>query len=298
MAAEIDARTARALEFRTAHYVTAVAEQLMADGVPVTSVYSCGPYSGPEDSFEDVEGGIDFTHRFGRQISPDSEGGLHWTGTSGWCYLRSTGPVRDFLAGAGWMEEGLLPEPHRVAAFLDTVRLTPAAAGSRERPRYRATGRGVPELLDRLAGYVPGPPAQHAPQPRFAELRARAYHERVRTALAPQGPDPVLELPLRASEFQAVLHLLEYAEVASSSFGPGVLAGRLSEALQARRGPAPKPPAAGPPAAAPTAPGAAGPPAAASGPRTPPSRTGGPRRAVAGLGCSERIAADLYQIFR
>ncbi|MBV2154921.1 DUF6292 family protein [Kitasatospora sp. SUK 42] len=235
MAAEIDARTARTLEFRAAHYVTAVAGQLMAQGVPVAAVYSCGPYSEPEHFFNDVEGGIDFTRRFGQRISADSDCGLYWAGTSGWCFLRNGGRADDFLANARWMGDGLLPEPHRVAAFLDAMRLTPTAAGSSERPYYRAEGCEFPALLDRLAAYVPDSAAQHAPKPRFAELRARAYQERVRAALTPSGHDPVLDLPLRASEFQAVLHLLEFAEVASSPYGPGVLAADLAEDLQARQ---------------------------------------------------------------
>ncbi|WP_331732260.1 DUF6292 family protein [Streptomyces sp. NBC_00989] len=232
-----DPRTAKDLAFGARHYATAVAEELLAQGVPVSSVHACGPYTEPENSFVDVEGGINFTDRFD-ELFGGNDCGLHWSGASGWCFYNNPGAYGDFLDGARWMGDGLLPEPRRVAAFLDTVRLNPAQAGSVERPYYRQEGRDFPALLERLASYVPAPASpNHPPGPRLIQAQATAYRNRVLASLAVRGvPDPMIELPLRASEFDALGLLLEYVEAVSSALGPGTFAAHLGQDLQARRG--------------------------------------------------------------
>ncbi|MBC7271979.1 DUF6292 family protein [Streptomyces albogriseolus] len=229
------AHTATDLAFHARHYVTAVAEQLMAENVPVRAVHACGPYTEPDHSFVDVEGGIIFTDRIDEQLG-GHDCGLHWSGTSGWCFYDNRGPYADHLTGARWLGDGLLPEPRRVAAFFSVVRLDPAQAGSTERPYYRQEGRDFPDLLERLAPYVPPAAAPtHLPGPRFTQAQATAYQRRVLGSLAAQGTDPVIDLPMRASELEALGHLLEYIEAVSSPFGPGTVAAHFAQDLRGRR---------------------------------------------------------------
>ncbi|MEU0110643.1 DUF6292 family protein [Streptomyces sp. NPDC006251] len=231
-----DVRLAKNLEFHTRHYVIAVAEQLLAEHIPVRNVNACGPYTEPGQTFNDVEGGITFTDRFDDQMG-SNDCGLHWSGSSGWCYYNNHGSYADFLVGARWLGDGLLPEPRRVAAFLCAVRLDPAQAGSTERPYYRQEGVDFPDLLKRLAPFLPPTTSPaHAPGARFTQAQARTYQDRVLGALADQGPDPVIDLPMRASEVAALEHLLEYIEAVSSPFGPGTLAAHLGQDLRGRRG--------------------------------------------------------------
>jgi hypothetical protein len=231
-----DPRTAKELAFRARHYITAVAEHLLVQEVPVRLVHACGPDTEPGLTFNDVEGGINFTDRFD-DLFGGNDGGLHWSGVSGWCWYNNHGAYSDFLDCARWMGAGLLPDPRRVGAFLDAIRLAPAQVGSAERPYYRQEGRDFPALLERLAPYVPAPASPNRlPGPRFEQAQARAHHDRVLASLAANGvPDPVIDLPLRASELDALGHLLEYVEAVSSPCGPGTLAARLGQDLQARR---------------------------------------------------------------
>ncbi|GAA2768693.1 hypothetical protein GCM10010103_77360 [Streptomyces paradoxus] len=84
------------------------------------------------------------------------------------------------------------------------MRLDAAEAGSAERPYYRREGHDFPTLMERLAPYVPKPGSvAHSVEQRFTQAQATAYHDRVLGALAVQGPDPMVDLPLRASEFDA-----------------------------------------------------------------------------------------------
>lgn len=230
-----DAHTAKDLAFHARHYVTAVAEQLLAESVPVSGVHACGPYAEPGQTFIDVEGGITFTDRLDDQLG-GNDCGLHWCGASGWCFYNNHGAYSDFLTGARWSGDGLVPEPRRVAAFFSLVRLSPAEAGSTERPYYRQEGRDFPELLKRLAPHVPPVESpSHLPGPRFTQAQAAAYQRRVLASLAAQGPDPVIDLPVRASEAEALSHLLEYIEAVSSPLGPGTVAARLAQDLRDRR---------------------------------------------------------------
>ncbi|MFR0367556.1 DUF6292 family protein [Streptomyces sp. MCC20] len=231
-----DPRTAQDLAFHARHYITAVAEQLLAQEIPVRLVHACGPYTEPDAAFDDVEGGISFTDRFD-DLFGGNDCGLHWSGVSGWCFHNNRGAFSDFLTHARWMGDSLLPEPRRVAAFFDNVRFDAAEASKVERPYYRQQGLDFPALLERLAPYVPGPGSvTRSAEQRFTQAQATAYHDRTLGSLAVHGPDPVVDLPLRASEFDAIAHLLEYVQAVSAPFGPGALAAYLVQDLQARRG--------------------------------------------------------------
>ncbi|WNZ06203.1 DUF6292 family protein [Streptomyces sp. 11x1] len=226
----------KTLAFHVEHYMIAVAEHLMAKGAPISLVHSCGPYTEEDHVFPDVEGTLYFSKRFAEQL--DGRGGvdLHWAGTSGWCL--SNLDVPDSPNGdARWMGNGLMPEPERVAAFLDTYRLSPEQAGSTERPYYRSEGSDFPALLQRLAAYVPPrDSAGYKARPRFSTARDQAYSRRILDALTPQGKDPIVEVPLRSSELEALLHLLEYAQVSSGGLGPNDFASLLASDLEGRRG--------------------------------------------------------------
>ncbi|MFE7169692.1 hypothetical protein [Streptomyces sp. NPDC057616] len=215
-----DEQMSKTLAFHVEHYLIAVAEHLMARNVAIRRVYSCGPYTEEGHVFPDVEGTLYYSKHFGQQL--DDQGGvdLHWSGTSGW-RLGSDDPETPD-EDAHWMGTGLLPEPERVAAFLDTYRLNPEKAGSRERPYYRAEGRDFPALLQRLSAYLPARTSfEYATGVRFSTARDKAYARRVLNVLTPPGKDPVVDVPLRAGELEALLQLLEYVQVSSAPMGPG-----------------------------------------------------------------------------
>lgn len=190
------------------HYAAAVAELLLEQGLPVILISSCGPYDDPEEPYSDVQAGVSFTQSF--QDRYGGSAGLQWEGDSGWCFYRVTDQL-DYLEGARWLGAGLLPEPRRVAAFLDLVRLDPDEAGSTERPYYRTAGHGLPDLLERLRPHTLKTFA-HNPRARFGFARTNAYVERVTAALTEPDSSPAVQVPLQRGELTALLHLLEYSE--------------------------------------------------------------------------------------
>ncbi|MFF3139574.1 DUF6292 family protein [Streptomyces mirabilis] len=224
----------KALALHVEQYVTTVAEHLMAEGAAIKTVYTSDPYSNEDRITLDVEAFLYFTELFARQLGGGEPFDLHWDGTSGWCLCNANSD--NFLDCAYWMGDGLLPEPQRVASFVDTFRLSPDRAGSRERPYYRSEGSELSGLLKRLSPYVqPQRPIDYRLYSRFSESRQKAYYQRVMDALTRQSTDPMLDLPLRASELDSLLHLLEYVQVSSSTFGPGDFAALLANDLKARR---------------------------------------------------------------
>lgn len=112
----------------------------------MTGIHSCGPWRDADGEFLDVEASISFTAGFQEQHG-GGDCGLYWVGTSGWCFYDVTNQ-EEYLSGARWLGAGLLPEPRRVAAFVDSFRLDPAEAGSSEQPYYRREGQDFPALLE------------------------------------------------------------------------------------------------------------------------------------------------------
>lgn len=179
----------------------------------MTGIHSCGPWRDADGEFLDVEASISFTAVFQDQYG-GGDCGLHWVGTSGWCFYDVTNE-EDYLSGARWLGAGLLPEPRRVAAFVDFFRLDPAEAGSSEQPYYRREGQDFPALLERMALYLPTGNAAYLfkkPQVRFDNAHKLAYESRVHEALASAASSPLTHLHLREGELTALLHMLEYAE--------------------------------------------------------------------------------------
>ncbi|WRZ87731.1 DUF6292 family protein [Streptomyces sp. NBC_01007] len=155
------------LSRRAGHYAAAVAECLLAAGLPVTGIQSCGPWRDADGEYLDVEAGISFAQAF-QDRHGQGDCGLHWAGTSGWCLYTADGQDR-YLSGSRLPVGGLLPEPRLVADFVDAFRLDPAGAGSSEPPYYRQEGQDFPMLLDALAPYLPAQPCLfEEPQIRFA----------------------------------------------------------------------------------------------------------------------------------
>lgn len=223
-----------AFEKAIGHYMAVVAEKLLADGVPVSSVSSYGHYDDDEKdqvkSREDVEGTIYFNDSFVRRFLPTGEAGLHWSGTSGWGLWILPSPTHGgpFYDGARWLGAGLLPDAGRVAEFVSTLQLDIHNAGSSDRPFYRQVREDLPGLLDRLL------PFQHSADDwahryryRFEVAQQLAYKCRVVGALT-AGNDEIVQIALRRGDLQAVLHLLEFAEGHA-----GRPLGRLAEHLSA-----------------------------------------------------------------
>ncbi|MGW2183121.1 DUF6292 family protein [Streptomyces sp. NPDC001732] len=214
MGSEINPRLSAELDRHAGHYAAAVAEVLLKEGLPVSGINSCGPYDDPEDPYFDVHAGVDFTQSFQDQYGGDC--GLHWAGSSGWCFYRVT-DESEYLKGARWLGAGLLPEPRRVAAFLDTIRLDPDEAGSVERPYYRKDGEGFPELLKRLRIYLPAAFSTN-PSGRVGWAREKAWEAHVYRALTQPGSAFPIHVPLRQGELDAILHVLEYSESSRNPF--------------------------------------------------------------------------------
>ncbi|MET8771176.1 hypothetical protein [Streptomyces sp. NPDC004658] len=212
---------ADALENAIGHYMTAVAEKLLAEGTPVSSVSAWGRYDDDEDRekhHNDVEGNVNLNESFVRRILPDAEAGLHWSGTSGWClWVMPKGRVGtgdSFYDGARWLGAGLIPEPDRVAAFLSSWQLDPHAAGSSDRPFYRQPLQDLPGLCERLRVYRRVDYGNPSYELRFDNARCGAYYDRTVQALTSRDDD-IVNVPLRRSELKALLHLLEFADGSS-----------------------------------------------------------------------------------
>lgn len=182
------------------------------------SLHAYGHYDDmSQPDTDDVEGGIEFGSAFQRSILPDGEAGLHWSATSGWCLLLIPNSGGGMYDGARWLGAGLLPSPERVAAFVSSAQLDARSAGSAERPFYRDPREGLHELLKRLEAFAPeGEFRGHSYKYRFRSLQGRAYRRRVLDALL-SGEDTIVDLPIRRSELQAVLHLIDYAEAADAT---------------------------------------------------------------------------------
>ncbi|MEH0449953.1 hypothetical protein QA811_41975 [Streptomyces sp. B21-102] len=130
-----------------------------------------------------------------------------------------------------------MPEPKRVAAFLDTYRLDLEQAGSRERPYSRGQGDDFPALLQRLSAYVPPrKSAEYLARWQFSAARDKAYTQRVSDALTPRGNDSVVEVPLHARELDALLQLLTYAQVSPEALRPRDFAHLLASDIEGLRG--------------------------------------------------------------
>jgi hypothetical protein len=220
------------------HYMNAVAAALLHESVPVTDVHGSGDVRvlAVDDSGTDVDGYLSFNTAFERGLYPDSENvNLHWSGTSGWCLLPLKDDDADFYGHARWIGAGLVPPVDRVVSFVATARLSPAEAGSSERPFYRTSGSDLTELHQRLAAFVPAP----------RNLRGRTYGmcfnhlvDSVYTARmsgALNSPDDTeVSVTLRPGEIDALRHLLEYTQTHTN----GLLwayAGYLTEDLDNRR---------------------------------------------------------------
>ncbi|KFG10876.1 hypothetical protein IQ61_00125 [Streptomyces scabiei] len=220
------------------HYMTAVAVALLGEGVPVTGVRGSGRVRVLDDDFEtDVDGDVSFNAIFERSLSSDAENVyLHWSGTSGWCLL----PLKDddaaYYDHARWIGAGLVPSVDRVVSFVSTARLSPAEAGSSERPFYRQPGGDLTGLHQRLAAFVPDPKSLNGRRTYdvyFTDLHHRVYAARVYSAL--NSPDDT-EIPvaLRPGEIEALRHILEFTQKrAAGLFGTYV--SRLTEDLDNRR---------------------------------------------------------------
>ncbi|GGV53432.1 hypothetical protein [Streptomyces spectabilis] len=220
------------------HYMNAAAAALLNEGVPVIGVRGSGRVRTlTDDDFEtDVDGAVSFTTRFERDLYPDSENvDLHWSGTSGWCLLPLKDDDVDYYGHARWIGAGLVPPVDRVVSFVATARLSPAEAGSSERPFYRTPGSDLTELHQRLAAFVPAPGDLRGRTYGmcFNDLVNRFYTARVHSALN-SSDDAEISVALRPGELDALRHLLEYAQTHAVGL-LGAYAHHLTEDLDSHR---------------------------------------------------------------
>ncbi|WP_241746489.1 hypothetical protein [Streptomyces lydicus] len=160
---------------------------------------------------------------------------LHWSGTSGWCLLPLKNDDADFYGHARWIGAGLVPPVDRVVSFVATARLSPAEAGSSERPFYRTSGSDLTELHQRLAAFVPAPETLRGRTYGvcFTSLVNRVYTARVAGALNSPN-DTEVSVALRPGELEALRHLLEYTQTHATGL-LGAYARHLTEDLDNRR---------------------------------------------------------------
>ncbi|MFD3779956.1 DUF6292 family protein [Streptomyces sp. NPDC058612] len=216
--------------------MNAVATVLLAEGVPVTSTWSA-QWKSPEVA-TDVGGDIRFTGRLTQRLVPEAgDVTLHWSGTSGWCLLVLRDDDHEYYHHARWLGAGLLPSPDHIAAFMSAVQLSPAEAGSNDRPFYRSYGEGVEDLHQRLSAFLP--PASdwkraHTYEHNFFHDRAHAYAAKVSASLR-SGDDTNVDVRLRRGELEALQHLLEFAQGSAGGL-LNVYAGHLSDDLRSHQG--------------------------------------------------------------
>ncbi|MFF7253024.1 hypothetical protein [Streptomyces microflavus] len=229
-----------ALEAVIGGYMAAVAEVLLAEEIPVVSVSAYGDVHDPsQDDFEgDVEGSVEFAPAFSRTLLGDGgETGLLWCGVSGWCFFHiPEGSGRSLLDSARWMGSGLTPEPVRVAAFLSEVRLDARAAGSADRPFYRAPHSEPDVLLRRLEafGAVDGGAEPWTGESRaVARLRSTACRRRAVEALTAEDQE-IVDVAIHTGELEALAGLLAYVEGDGADDGLRELARRLARDLVLR----------------------------------------------------------------
>jgi len=226
-APRVDQEMADQVGFFTHHYMAAVAEYLITQGIPVSSVMAHQPHTagaGDGARFWEVEGDIDFSPTFARALGGTGGGGasVHWNGVCGWCVSREIvvpgEPTRD---EDRWLGAGLVPAPDRVLGLILAAQVDFASAGSDERPHYRAEASDYEKLSARLMEYVPDSDkafrAYEDPDWRLAQVRDQIYRRRAVTELLTDRSDPVIELPVRRSELRALGHMLEQLEMVSCS---------------------------------------------------------------------------------
>jgi hypothetical protein len=234
---EVTPRWATNIAFAAGHYLAAVAEYLLAEGVPVSEIGVEPPSTEKDEKgravrFTEVSGTIGLTGDLCEALSGhrDAWAYLDWSGLCGWALEREG---RESL----WLGAGLVPAPGRVAAFLLAVQVHPEEAGSLDRPGYRDGTEDYDLLAGKLTEYLPAR-SEELPGKRNYELKfklahRRAYEERIARELLDQGPDPVIELPVRRSELRALAHVLEYGEGLGGA-GFGGLMGALRRDLAGR----------------------------------------------------------------
>ena len=226
-AQRVDQEMADQVGFLTHHYMAAVAEYLIGQGIAVSSVMAHQPHTagvGAEAEFWEVEGDITFSPTFARALGGTGGGGasVHWNGTCGWCVSREIvvpgEPTRD---EDRWLGAGLVPGPDRVLGLILAAQIDFGTAGSDERPHYRAEATDYEQLSARLTAYVPDSEtafrAYDDPDWRVAQVRDQVYQRRAVTELLTDRADPVIDLPVRRSELRALGHMLEQLEAASRS---------------------------------------------------------------------------------
>jgi hypothetical protein len=231
------------------HYAAAVAEALIADGLTVSIIGVQGTrtvWDDPKNEdepdievLEDARATLFFGRKFHQRVAPGTNCHLYWDSTSGWYFFvdRMDIPYADNLAVARWLGAGLLPEPERVLQFASLLLLDAAAAGSSERPYYRAEHEDTQALIGRLDRYVPkthygSPVTAMGWERRHQENRNGIVSRQVVAAMTDHPDDPLKTIALRASEVEALRRLLELSEMSGAALAE--LAHGLSEDLQSR----------------------------------------------------------------
>lgn len=228
------------------HYMASVAEHLLAEGLPVSSVAVYSDFTDETQSHhrKDVEGSIYFTSRFERALlGGPGTAQLHWCAVSGWCLVLMPGTPSAGGRSFRWLGEGLWPVREAVARFVLTMRADPRSKSS-ERPMYRSPGADLEGLAGRLRLFVPeaDSPGEGDYLYRFARRLSETYRDRIGEALLAPQQDRV-QVVLASGELEALRLMsdfVEATEVVSEGGsralppGPGSLAHLLANDLTRR----------------------------------------------------------------
>ncbi|MGW7582783.1 DUF6292 family protein [Kitasatospora sp. NPDC054768] len=242
---------AETFERYAGHYAAAVAEALIADGLSVSIIGVSGPQTfleppddgGPDvEVFEDATATLSLGEAFCQRVVPGKACELTWEATSGW-YFGIDGPGvgnTEHRASMRWLGAGLAPTPERVIRFVSELLLDHSSAGSPERPYYRSEGQNPQEVMDRLKSYVPttlfGTPIVRPVSWKYHHALERdlIVSRQVVAAMTDAPAERWVDVPMRASELEALRRIHELLEMTSSPSALRTLTYLLGADLQAR----------------------------------------------------------------
>jgi hypothetical protein len=236
----------------TGHYAAAVAEALIDDGLSVGITSASGPKmvwddpreeGGPDvEVFQDAKATLSFGEEFRRRVAPGKGCELTWEASSGWYFAIDDVELSydEYLARARWLGAGLVPAPERVTRFVSEVQLDHTSAGSTERPYYRTEGQNPQDVMDRLKPYVSMSMYSASArddvswQDRHDSNRGLIVGRQVVAAMTGTPGEQWVNVPLRASELEALRRIHELMEMAAPRSALDKLAYLLGSDLRSR----------------------------------------------------------------
>lgn len=231
------------------HYMAWVAEHLLRQELPVTSIAAYSDFTDPlqVEHQRDVEGAIFFSDTFQEALlKGPGTAQLHWCAVSGWGLFLSPDTPYAAAGTFRWLREGLVPPPADVAAFVFDA-WTDLSSKSSERPMYRVPGQELKHVAHRLLPFVPEAASPYVDDYvfRFARRLSETYRDRILAALLEPRQDKravvlsegeIAALRLAAEFIKATQVAPETTRDGRPAPGPGRLAELLATDVALRAG--------------------------------------------------------------